>query len=165
MRGLLPLPAPTGTRGRARAEKNPYISRRSAVLEKFAKDLSIPLKLLEDLVLPDTQNQHILVGRYKILPDERDACPFYAEEVIPLEEIENSAEENLDSRFFARCRIHDHRPRACRGYPLASKRVDAFNRELFIDPDCPVIQTQLDTMKKILPEEIAAAFPDELKWG
>lgn len=146
-------------------KKIPVYPEEARVLEDLATELDAPLRLLEDFVLPDTQNQRILVGRYKILPDERGTCPFFTEEVIPLEGMEDSGEEICETRVVATCRIHDHRPRACRGYPLATKRLDAFNREFFIDPDCPAIQAQLDQMKQISPEQIAANFPDEQKWA
>jgi Fe-S-cluster containining protein len=141
-------------------KKIPVYPEEARVLEELAEERGVPLQLLEDFVLPDAQNQKILVGRYKILPDERGACPFYEEEIVQPED-----EEDGKPRVFAICPIHDQRPRACHTYPIATKRVDAFNREYFIDPDCPAVQAQLEAMKNITPEEIAEIFPEEDEWA
>ncbi|HMF32729.1 MAG TPA: YkgJ family cysteine cluster protein [Candidatus Lokiarchaeia archaeon] len=146
-------------------KKIPVYPEEARVLEQLAEERGVPLRLLEDFVLPDAQNQKILVGRYKILPDERGACPFYEEEVVETDGASDESEDILSRRVLAKCPIHKQRPRACHTYPIATKRVDAFNREYFIDPDCPVIQAQLDAMKGINPEEIAEIFPEEDKWA
>ena len=125
------------------------------ILERIAQERGIKLRLLEDLVMPDVQNHRILVGRYQILPDSRNACPFYEEERDPA----NS------KRHVARCSIHAERPLACRAYPLAVRRLDSFNQKFFIDPDCPVIKADLASYKSLKPEHLSFAFPFEKEWA
>jgi Fe-S-cluster containining protein len=125
------------------------------VLERIAGEQGVQLRLLEDLVMPDVQNKHILVGRYQILPDERNACPFYAEDPAPA----------IPGKHLARCTIHAERPLACRAYPLAVRRLDSFTQKFFIDPDCPAIQAQLTAFKGIKPDEVTMAFPTEKAWA
>jgi len=147
-----PPPAP----GETPVEKKICVYPEEArVLERIAGERGVSLRLLEDLVMPDVQNKHILVGRYQILPDERNACPFYAEDPDPV----------MPGKMLAQCSIHADRPLACRAYPLAVRRLDSFTQKFFIDPECPAIQSQLAAFKNIKPEEITVTFPVEKSWA
>ncbi len=115
-------------------------------LIEIAKERDIEFKIIEDLVFPDIKNEIILVLTYRIrLDNENQACPFFNEHYG--------------------CMVHDNKPLACQAYPLALKRVDAFNFEISIDPLCNfVIQyyTELENMdlgqmKEVFKEEYPKA--------
>ena len=115
-------------------------------LIEIAKERDTEFKVIEDLVFPDIKNEKILVLTYRIrLDNENQACPFFNEHYG--------------------CTVHDIKPLACQAYPLALKRVDAFNFEISIDPLCNfVIQyynelenMDLGQMKEVFKEEYPKA--------
>ncbi len=125
-------------------KKIPVYPEEATVLETQAAQMGVPLRLLEDFVLPDTKNQKILVARYQLLPDENGVCPFLGGEG---------------------CRIYEFRPLACRAYPLSLKMVDAFTREFFIDKMCPVISERAGEIETMAPKDMSALFPAENRWA
>ncbi|MFX1501720.1 MAG: YkgJ family cysteine cluster protein [Promethearchaeota archaeon] len=115
-------------------------------LIEIAKERDIKFKIIEDLVFPDTKNQKILILTYRIrLDNENQGCPFY------------SAQYG--------CTVHHTKPLACQAYPLALKRIDAFNFEISIDPLCNFViknynkleNLNLQTLKEIFKEEYPKA--------
>ncbi|MFX0083783.1 MAG: YkgJ family cysteine cluster protein [Candidatus Hodarchaeota archaeon] len=115
-------------------------------LIEIAKKRGVDFKIIEDLVFPDVQNEKILVLTYRIrLNNESKGCPFYYRT--------------------KGCTIHDVKPLACQAYPLALKRLDAFNFSISIDPLCNFVidnyddldQVDLDKLKEIFKEEYPKA--------
>lgn len=115
-------------------------------LIEIAKERNIQFKIIEDLVFPDVKNEKILILTYRIrLDNKNQACPFYNDQ--------NG------------CNIHDSKPLACQAYPLALKRVDAFNFEISIDPLCNFVienyneleNSELHRLKEIFKEEYPKA--------
>lgn len=125
-------------------KKIPVYPEEADILEILAKDNDIQLSLLEDNVLPDTLNQRIVVTRYQILLDEDNnyRCPF--------------SKNNL-------CTIYDNRPLVCRAYPVSSKEIEGFNREIFIDPKCSGIDNIRDSLENLIIEDIKQIFPLEYR--
>ncbi|MHA1732482.1 MAG: YkgJ family cysteine cluster protein [Promethearchaeota archaeon] len=125
-------------------KKIPVYPEEARVLEGLASRSGVPLRLLEDFVLPDVKNERVLVGRYKLLPGEGGSCPFLSE---------------------SGCTIYENRPLACRAYPLAVKLVDAFTREFFIDKMCPVIGERAAEIEGAGPGGVGDLFPEEGRWA
>ena len=111
-------------------------------LIEIAKNREINFKIIEDLVFPDIQNEKILVLTYRIrLDNELNRCPFYTE---------------VDG-----CSIHASKPLACQSYPLALKRVDAFNFSISIDPLCNFVIQNYDELALTDLEKLKMIFQDE----
>lgn len=90
-------------------------------LEAHADKHDIDVKFLEDVIVPDMVNQKIIVITYRIILDgENGSCPFYDRKIG--------------------CTVDAFKPLACKAYPLAQKRVDAFTRSIEIDPYCCFIE-------------------------
>jgi Fe-S-cluster containining protein len=115
-------------------------------LIEIAKTRNIKFKIIEDLVFPDIKNKRILIITYRIrLDNENQGCPFY----------------NAPNG----CTVHQSKPLACQAYPLALKRVDAFNFEISIDPLCNFVienyhllqNLELQNLKEIFKEEYPKA--------
>ena len=115
-------------------------------LIEIAKERNIQFKIIEDLVFPDVKNEKILILTYRIrLDNKNQACPFYNDQ--------------------KGCNVHDSKPLACQAYPLALKRVDAFNFEISIDPLCNFVienyneleNSDLHQLKEIFKEEYPKA--------
>jgi Fe-S-cluster containining protein len=108
-------------------------------LEKLAQERNVPLRLIEDLVFPDTKNKKILVLTYRILLDNpKKVCPFY--------------EENKG------CSINEFKPLACRAYPLALKTEDAFNTRMNIDPLCLFTEQNREVLEKITANQLKKIY-------
>ncbi|MHA1784043.1 MAG: YkgJ family cysteine cluster protein, partial [Candidatus Helarchaeota archaeon] len=91
---------------------------------------------------PDILNKKILVITYRIILEGKDkVCPFFSK-------------ENM-------CLVNDIKPLTCRAYPLAQKRIDAFNVQIDIDPLCKFIQKHKNTIKNFTSQDIKDCFPDE----
>jgi len=112
----------------------------------FAQQRKIDFKVIEDIVFPDVLNQKILVVCYRILLDNNDTCcPFFDKDIS--------------------CTIHDSKPMACQAYPLALKRIDAFNYEITIDCLCNFVLSfynelsniDVNTLKNIFDKEYPKA--------
>ncbi|KKK42577.1 hypothetical protein LCGC14_0385580 [marine sediment metagenome] len=115
-------------------------------LIELAESRKIDFKIIEDLVFPDLKNEKILVLTYRIkLDNESNCCPFYDKK--------NG------------CTIQYDKPMACRAYPLALKRKDAFNFSISIDPYCNFVANNykelevvnLEILKKVFNEEYSKA--------
>ncbi len=114
-------------------------------LEEIAKKSHVPLKMIEDLVFPDIKNKKILVVTWRIILEPEGVCPFY-----------------LDK---GGCSIHEKKPLACLAYPLALKRVDAFNTKIDIDPLCKFTLDNRGKLEKISFKELQKIYKSELKWA
>lgn len=114
-------------------------------MEEIAKERSIPLKMIEDLVFPDIKNEKILVLTWRIILEPNGVCPFYSSD--------NG------------CTINDQKPLACRAYPLAIKRVDAFSMRIDIDPLCTFTELNRTKLERIDYENLKAIYPDEFLWA
>ena len=115
-------------------------------LIEIAKKRNVEFKIIEDLVFPDIKNNKILILTYRIRLDNiNQGCPFYSEQIG--------------------CTVHDSKPLACQAYPLALKRIDAFNFEISIDPLCnfiienynELLNLDLPKLKDIFKEEYPKA--------
>ena len=112
------------------------------ILIKIAKSKGVDFKIIEDLVFPDIKNEKILVLTYRIrLDNEPKGCPFYNKTTG--------------------CTIHDVKPLACQAYPLALKRLDAFNFAISIDPFCNFVITNYDELEKADLEKLRDIFKEE----
>ncbi|MBA7670098.1 hypothetical protein ES703_78241 [subsurface metagenome] len=112
------------------------------ILIEIAKERDIEFKIIEDLVFPDIKNEKILVLTYRIrLDNENQGCPFYNEH--------NG------------CRVHENKPLACQAYPLALKRVDAFNFEISIDPLCNFVIQHYSELEKMDLGQLKEVFKEE----
>ena len=112
-------------------------------LIKIAENRKIPLKVKEDLVFPDILNNNILVLTYRFILNNSGFCIFHDKE--------------------KGCTIQDCKPLACKAFPLAIKRVDAFNLEISIDPSCKWIENHYDLLKNADIEMIKEIFSEEFK--
>lgn len=111
-------------------------------LIEIAKERDIDFKIIEDLVFPDIRNQKILILTYRIkLDNENKGCPYY---------IESQG-----------CTVHDTKPLACQAYPLALKRVDAFNFEISIDPLCNFVFENYCELENLDIEKLKEVFREE----
>lgn len=109
---------------------------------ELAKSKGVDFKIIEDLVFPDIKNEKILVLTYRIwLDNESKGCPFY----------------NKTNG----CTIHDVKPLACQAYPLALKRLDAFNFAISIDPLCNFVITNYDELEKADLTSLRDIFKEE----
>lgn len=111
-------------------------------LIEIAKERQIDFKIIEDLVFPDIKNKKILILTYRIVLDnENKGCPYYIEP--------------------HGCTVHDVKPLACQAYPLALKRVDAFNFEISIDPLCNFVIENYNEFKNLTIEKLKEIFQEE----
>ncbi len=111
-------------------------------LIEIAKERNIDFKIIEDLVFPDIKNKKVLVLTYRIkLDNENKGCPYY-----------------LKSHG---CTVHDTKPLACQAYPLALKRVDAFNFEISIDPLCNFVIENYCELENLDIEKLKEIFKEE----
>jgi Fe-S-cluster containining protein len=107
-----------------------------------AQQKEIPLRVIEDLVFPDTLNKQILVVTYKFdLNNQSRGCPFYSKDVG--------------------CTIHDIKPLACQAYPLALKQIDAFNFQISIDPLCNFVLQYYNQLENSDLEKLKSIFKEE----
>ena len=114
-------------------------------MESIARQRGIPLKMIEDLVFPDIKNNKILVLTWRIILEPQGVCPFY------------------DKR--KGCTINEQKPLACRAYPLAIKRIDAFTMKLDIDPLCTFTETYRERLEKVNFEQVKEIYKDEYEWA
>jgi len=112
-------------------------------LIEIAKKRQIPLKVKEDLVFPDILNKKILVLTYRFILNENGHCVFY------------------DPKLG--CTIHEIKPFACQAYPLAIKRIDAFNLEITIDSTCNWVEENHKKLKNIEYNKIKIIFSESFK--
>ncbi len=112
-------------------------------LIEIAKKRQIPLKVKEDLVFPDILNKKILVLTYRFILDENGHCIFY------------------DPKLG--CTIHEIKPFACQAYPLAIKRIDAFNLEIIIDSTCNWVEENHKKLKDLGYNKIRIIFSENFK--
>jgi len=111
-------------------------------LIEIAKQRRIEFKIIEDLVFPDIKNKQILILTYRIVLDnENKGCPYYIEP--------------------QGCTVHDVKPLACQAYPLALKRVDAFNFEISIDPLCNFVIEKYNELENLNIEKLKEIFQEE----
>ncbi|MFX0039062.1 MAG: YkgJ family cysteine cluster protein [Promethearchaeota archaeon] len=111
-------------------------------LIEIAKEYKIKFKIIEDLVFPDIKNKKILILTYRIrLDNEKQGCPFYNDQ--------NG------------CTVHDSKPLACQAYPLALKRVDAFNFEISIDPLCNFVIENYNKLEDLDLSQLKEVFKEE----
>ncbi|MFX0019179.1 MAG: YkgJ family cysteine cluster protein [Promethearchaeota archaeon] len=111
-------------------------------LIEIAEKNDIKFSVIEDLVFPDIKNKEIIVITYKInLDNFEKRCPFY-----------NSLKG---------CIIHEKKPIACQAYPLALKRIDAFNFQISIDPLCNYVINNYEELKNIGIKQLEEVFKDE----
>jgi Fe-S-cluster containining protein len=111
-------------------------------LIEIAKERNVEFKIIEDLVFPDIKNKKILVLTYRIrLDNETQGCPFYNDK--------------------KGCTVHDSKPLACQAYPLALKRVDAFNFKISIDPLCNFIIENYNELTNLDLQKLKDTFNEE----
>ncbi|MFX1376492.1 MAG: YkgJ family cysteine cluster protein [Promethearchaeota archaeon] len=112
------------------------------ILIEIAKERGVDFKIIEDLVFPDIKNEQILVLTYRIrLDNDSQGCPFY---------------NNTKG-----CTIHNNKPLACQAYPLALKRVDAFNFAISIDPLCNFVIQNYNELEIADMEKLKEIFKEE----
>lgn len=112
-------------------------------LIEIAKKRQIPLKVKEDLVFPDILNKKILVLTYRFLLNENGHCVFYDPKIG--------------------CTVHEIKPFACQAYPLALKRIDAFNLEMIIDSTCNWVEEHHNRLKNIDFDKMKIIFSEGFK--
>jgi len=112
-------------------------------LIEIAKKRQINLMVKEDLVFPDILNKKILVLTYRFILNENGYCVFY------------------DPKLG--CTIHEIKPFACQAYPLALKRIDAFNLEITIDSTCNWVEKHHNKLKNIDYNKIKMIFSEGFK--
>ncbi|MFX1418639.1 MAG: YkgJ family cysteine cluster protein [Promethearchaeota archaeon] len=111
-------------------------------LIKIAKESDIKFKVIEDLVFPDIKNEKILIITYRIrLDNENQRCPFYNKK--------------------SGCTVHAYKPLACQAYPLALKRIDAFNFEISIDPLCNFVNQNYEGLQNLDVIKLKEIFKEE----
>lgn len=112
------------------------------VLEEHAVRNNVPVKFLEDIVFPDLVNKRIMVITYKIVLDnEEKVCPFFSRD--------------------SGCTVNESKPLACKAYPIARKKIDAYHESIELDPYCTFIENKTNQIKSMNQHEIGAAFPSE----
>lgn len=115
-------------------------------LEAFAKNNNVNIKFLEDVIFPDTKNKKIIVVTYKIvLEGPEKCCPFF--------------------KGGTGCRVNMIKPLACKAYPLAQKKVDAYSQEMSLDPYCKFIEKHEEQFRTATSEGITGAFDSELDFS
>ncbi|MBY8987433.1 MAG: YkgJ family cysteine cluster protein [Candidatus Lokiarchaeota archaeon] len=112
-------------------------------LIEIAKKRQINLMVKEDLVFPDILNKKILVLTYRFILKDNGNCVFYDPKIG--------------------CTIHEIKPFACQAYPLALKRIDAFNLEITIDSTCNWVEKHHNELKNIDYEKIKTIFSEGFK--
>ncbi|MFX1259990.1 MAG: YkgJ family cysteine cluster protein, partial [Promethearchaeota archaeon] len=111
-------------------------------LIEVAEKLGVEFRVIEDLVFPDIKNEKILILTYRIsLENDTHGCPFY---------IKNGG-----------CTVHNIKPLACQAYPLALKRIDAFNFEISIDPLCNYVIKNYNKLRNLDLVKLKKIFKDE----
>ncbi len=111
-------------------------------LINIAKERNVEFKIIEDLVFPDIKNEKILILTYRIrLDNENKGCPFYNNQ--------------------KGCTVHASKPLACQSYPLALKRVDAFNFEISIDPLCNFVIENYSGLRNLDLQKLKEIFKEE----
>jgi Fe-S-cluster containining protein len=111
-------------------------------LEMYATEQDIKIKFLEDVVFPDTINEKIIVITYKIvLEGEERCCPFFSPDIG--------------------CQVNSFKPLACRAYPIAQKKVDAYHVSIDLDPYCKFIENHDEEARSLSEKDIETAFPSE----
>ncbi|MFX0000866.1 MAG: YkgJ family cysteine cluster protein [Candidatus Hodarchaeota archaeon] len=111
-------------------------------LIEIAKKRGVDFKIIEDLVFPDIKNNKILILTYRIrLDNENKGCPFYKEP--------------------HGCTVHEIKPLACQAYPLALKRIDAFNFEISIDSLCNFVIQNYSELENLDIEKLKEIFMEE----
>ncbi|MFX0100351.1 MAG: YkgJ family cysteine cluster protein [Candidatus Hodarchaeota archaeon] len=116
--------------GEASVKRIPVFPEELGRLEDYARENNIKIKFIEDVVFPDRINSKILVITYKIiLEGETRVCPFFNVNVG--------------------CLVNEIKPLACKAYPLAQKKIDAFNESIEIDPYCEFVSRFEDKIKKM----------------
>ena len=112
------------------------------VLEDYARENDINIKFIEDVVFPDRVSRKILVITYKIiLEGATKVCPFFDEK--------------------RGCLVNEIKPIACRAYPLAQKKIDAFNESIEIDPYCEFVSKFEEIIKNMSSNDLKEFFHDE----
>ncbi|MEX2684336.1 MAG: YkgJ family cysteine cluster protein [Candidatus Sigynarchaeota archaeon] len=115
-------------------------------LEVFAKENGILIKFLEDVVFPDIKNKRIIVVTYRIvLEGSEKCCPFF--------------------QASRGCLVNEIKPLACKAYPLAQKKIDAYTQEMYIDPYCRFIEGNEIQVKNAAIENIKSLFASELDFS
>jgi len=113
-------------------------------LEHFATVQDIKIKFLEDVVFPDTKNEKIIVITYKIiLEGEERCCPFFSADIG--------------------CQVNSFKPLACKAYPIAQKKVDAYHISIDLDPYCKYVENHDAEIRDFSEYEIETSFPAEFR--
>jgi Fe-S-cluster containining protein len=129
------------------SKKIPIYPEEADRLEEIAELRGIDdLKIVEDFVIPDKKSQKILVIRYKYMLKEGDYCVFSDPET-------------------RKCTVYDIRPLVCRSYPISFRDVDAFNKEILLDPDCPGVTPIINELKEITAADLKENFVPESFWA
>ena len=111
-------------------------------LIEMTEKFGVAFKVIEDLVFPDIKNEKILILTYRMgLENDTNGCPFYIK--------------------YKGCTVHNAKPLACQAYPLALKRIDAFNFEISIDPLCNYVINNYNELKNLDLEKLKKIFKDE----
>lgn len=133
-----------GTKDDPTYKRIPLFPEEATRLERLAKEKGIELHLIEDLVFPDVKNSKILVLTYRIMLDNQEkVCPFHDPAVG--------------------CTIQDQKPLACLAYPLAIQTIDAFNFQIYIDPNCKFTLEYHDSLKDIDFKKLKEIYDVEYK--
>ncbi len=115
-------------------------------LESFAKENGTQIKFLEDVVFPDTKNKKIIVVTYRIVLEGAErCCPFFQ---APMG-----------------CMVNKIKPLACKAYPLAQKKIDAYTQEMYLDPYCRFIEGHEAQVRIAAKENIKTLFDSELEFS
>lgn len=113
-------------------------------LEKFASEYDIKIKFLEDVVFPDLKNEKIIVITYKIvLEGQERCCPFFSTDVG--------------------CQVNTFKPLACKAYPVAQKKDDAYHIIIDLDPYCKFIENHEKKIRNYSEKEIEESFTSEYR--
>ena len=59
------------------------------------------------------------------------------------------------------CIVHKTKPLSCQAYPLALKRIDAFNFQISIDPLCNFVLANYEVLKNVDMNELEEIFEEE----
>ena len=111
-------------------------------LEQFATEQDIKIKFLEDVIFPDIINEKIVVITYKIVLEGNErCCPFFSADLG--------------------CQVNSFKPIACKAYPIAQKKVDAFHVSIDLDPYCKFVENHEEEVGTFSEKEIVASFPSE----
>lgn len=115
-------------------------------LEAFAREKDIRIRFLEDVVFPDTKNSKIIVVTYRIVLEGAErCCPFFHPPTG--------------------CMVNEIKPLACKAYPLAQKKIDAYTQEMYLDPYCRFIEENEAQVREAARENIKTLFGSELDFS